>query len=152
MNIRPYEDKDLEIVLTLHQKAMEVIGAYKGDGEWDNDLKNIERVYLENNGDFLIGEVNGNIVAMGAYKKSEDGYAEVKRMRVFPEYQGYGYGSEILRNLENSARKKGYKGFILETSIIQTAAQNLYKKFGFKEFMRETIDGFECIWFKKDFK
>jgi hypothetical protein len=38
-----------------------------GNGPWDDDLHAIEKVYLANRGEFLIGVVEGEVVAMGAF-------------------------------------------------------------------------------------
>lgn len=136
----------------LHKRPMqEVFGAYKGDGPWDDDLRDIEGCYLNDSGIFVVGEFEGKIVAMGAYKKSADGYAEIKRMRVYPEHQGKGFGREILCHLERCARENGYKGFILETSVYLYRAQKLYTAHGFVEIKREAIDGLDCIWYVKEF-
>lgn len=149
--IREFENKDIEDVLKLHVEAMKFIGAYKGDGEWDDDLRNIKEIYSGNAGAFLVGELEGEIVAMGAFKKSKDYMAEVKRMRVSPLFQGNGFGRMIYGELEVRAQNIGYKGFHLETSEIQKSAQKLYERSGFKEIRRELIDGFSCIIYEKLF-
>lgn len=130
---------------------MQHVGAYKGDGPWDDDLRDIQNVYLHNNGEFLVGECEGCLIAMGAFRKSENGLAEIKRMRVHPDFQGRGYGRLILEKLEAAAKALGYTGFHLETSELQIAAQKLYRKNGFIETGRTVIDGFNCILFEKRF-
>ena len=149
--IRDYEPKDYDQVMRLHVEAMEFAGVYKGDGPWEDDLKDIVNTYRKNNGVFLVGELDGKIIAMGAFKKSGDLLAEVKRMRVSPNLQGKGYGQMILECLEERARKMGYAGFHLETSEAQTAAHGLYGRNGFSEAGRTVIDGYKCILFEKRF-
>jgi ribosomal protein S18 acetylase RimI-like enzyme len=146
--VREYKNTDITEVLVLYREAMEIIGAYKGDGKWDDDLKDIEGHYKNNGGIFLIGEVNNKIAAMGAVRKIDDETGEVKRMRTKPELQGRGFGGIILEELITEAKKLGYKELILETSEKQIAALSLYRSRGFIEFKREIIDGFNCIWFK----
>jgi ribosomal protein S18 acetylase RimI-like enzyme len=68
-------------------------------------------------------------------------------MRTYPEHQGKGYGRKIMAELVRRAKEYGYKTLILETSDRQNVAINLYKSAGFREERRETIDGFNCIWF-----
>jgi ribosomal protein S18 acetylase RimI-like enzyme len=134
LNIRNYQACDYDQVMELHILALQQVGAYKGDGPWDDDLNAIEQVYLNNHGAFLVGELEGQIVAMGAFKKSEQGFAEVKRMR-----------------LESLAKELGYIGLHLETSERQVVAQKLYRKHGFQEVGRMVIDGLNCILFEKKF-
>jgi len=121
--IRPYKTEDQAEILNLHHVALEVIGAFKGDGHWDSDLNQIEKVYNGMDSIFLVGEENGRILAMGAFKKSGETVAELKRMRVLPEYQSKGYGRKMYYELENIAKTMGYSKFHLETSVLQIPAQ-----------------------------
>jgi GNAT superfamily N-acetyltransferase len=148
LNIRIYENKDLNQVLDLHKKAMEAINVYKGEGSWDDDLKDIEKHYNNNFGVFLVGEIKNKIVAMGAIRRIDNNIAEIKRMRTDPDKQGNGYGKLILNELIKIAKKYNYKELILETSDKQLKAKKLYTNSGFQEFKNEIIDGFNCTWFR----
>lgn len=139
-------------MMELHVVAMKQVGAYKGEGPWNDDLIDIENHYLNAGGDFLVGEIDGTIVAMGAFRKDRDGFAEVKRMRVDPDFQGRCYGKQILKELEKRARVSGYKGFILETSEVQKSARALYQQDGFVPIRDEIIDGYACTWYRKIFR
>jgi len=149
LEVRRYSKADHAEVLRIHVLAMETAGAYKGPGPWDEDLERIEETYLDGSGEFLIGRLEGRLVAMGAFKKSDPGSAEIKRMRVHPESQGRGFGRRILEELERRARSLGYRRLHLETSVVQIAAQGLYRGAGFLEAGREMIDGWECLLFEK---
>lgn len=127
MIIKQYENIYLQAVLSLHKTAMEHVGAYKGDGPWDDDLRDIQKNYLDSNGEFLIVFDNDILVGMGAFRKINTQEAEIKRMRVLPLYQGKGIGKTILTKLERSALNKGYSALLLETSDKQIAANVLYK-------------------------
>ena len=132
MNIRLYRDTDYDAVWELHILALQDTGAYLGPGPWEDDLHHILEVYLDK-GVFLVGEVDGQIVAMGAFRKISDERAEIKRMRVHPAYQRCGYGQMIMQELETRALAMGYTILFLDTSTVQIAAQNFYRKNGFKE-------------------
>ena len=135
--LRRYTSADQEAVEHLHVSVMKQTGAYLGRGPWDDDVYAIEKVYLENQGEFLIGEYDGQLVAMGALKRTSAVRAEVKRMRVHPGYQRRGYGQLILDELESRARALGYQTLHLDTSVLQIAAQRLYEKNGFREVGRD---------------
>jgi len=137
--LRRYTPADQEAVERLHVFAMKQTGAYLGRGPWDDDVYAIEEVYLKNQGEFLIGECDGLFVAMGALKRTSPERAEIKRMRVLPEYQGRGYGQFILDELEARARALGYQTLHLDTSILQIPAQRLYEKNGFREVGRDSF-------------
>jgi GNAT superfamily N-acetyltransferase len=136
--LRRYTSSDQEVVEHLHVSAMQQTGAYLGRGPWDDDVYAIEEAYLKNRGEFLIGECDGLVVAMGALKRTSRQHAEIKRMRVAPEYQGRGYGQRILEALEGRARALGYQILHLDTSLLQIPAQKLYEKNGFREVGRAT--------------
>ncbi|GCE24150.1 GNAT family N-acetyltransferase [Dictyobacter kobayashii] len=136
--LRRYTPADQQAVEHLHVSAIQQTGAYLGRGPWDDDVYAIEDTYLQNGGEFLIGECDGQFVAMGALKRTSPQRAEIKRMRVSPAYQGHGYGQRILDELEARARVLGYQTLHLDTSILQIPAQKLYEKNGFHEVGRDT--------------
>ncbi len=149
LEIRRYQAGDYDEVWDLHILGLQRVGAYLGDGPWDNDLRHIEDAYLQNRGDFLIGTIDGRIVAMGAFRRTSDERAEIKRMRVYPDFQGQGYGQIILDELERRAKTAGYTILHLDTSVVQIAAQKLYLKNGYRETGREIRGVLECILFEK---
>ena len=56
----------------------------------------------------------------------------MKRMFVYPEFQGKRIGRALAEHLLREARKIGYQTVLLDTSFRQIEAQSLYKKLGFK--------------------
>jgi len=54
---------------------------------------------------------------MGALKKKSDTAAQIKRMRVLPDFQRKGYGQLILDSLEIKARKLGFTELYLDTLL-----------------------------------
>ena len=149
LQFRQYQSSDAEAVRELHILGLEQMGAYFGEGPWDADLNQIEQVYLQNQGEFLVGLEDGRLIAMGALQKTSEGLAEIKRMRVHPDYQGRGIGQLILSRLEEKARELGYTRLHLDTSTKQLAAQHLYQKNGFYEVRRALIRGLDLIFFEK---
>ena len=147
--LRRYKPSDMEAVEYLHVYAIQQTGAYLGRGPWDDDVYNIEEAYLNNKGEFLIGEWDGNFVAMGALRHTSSESAEIKRMRIHPDYQGRGFGRLILTELIARARVLGYKTLHLHTSVLQVPAQKLYEKNGFREVGRDIHQNLEVILYEK---
>ena len=143
--LRRYQPTDKEAVAHLHVYAIQQTGAYLGRGPWDDDVYEIEKVYLNNQGEFLIGEWDGAFVAMGALRRTNSERAEIKRMRVHPDYQG----QLILTELIAHARALSYKTLHLDTSVLQVPAQKLYEKNGFHEVGRELLRNLEVILYEK---
>lgn len=151
LTIRRYEEADYDEVWALHNLALHSVGAHAGNGPWDDDLHDVGSVYLDNRGEFTVGVVDGQIVAMGGLKRRTDYCAEIVRMRVHPDFQRRGFGHALLGVLETRARELGYRSLRLDTTVQQVAAQRLYQKHGFREIGRATIAGFDCILYEKTF-
>ena len=147
--LRRYTPEDMDAVEFLHVFAAQKVGAYLGRGPWDDDIYAIEKHYLDNDGEFLLGEIEGCLVAMGAFRRTSPMRAEIKYMRVHPDYQGQGLGQRILSELEARARARGYTILHLHTSTVQIAAQKLYEKYGFREVERGVFQGFQTIAYEK---
>jgi len=86
-------------------------------------------------------EVDGKVAGMGALRKLEEGVGEIKRMYNRPEYQGKGYGKQMVAKLLDKARELGYHTVRLDTANFLEAAIHVYKAAGFKE--REKYPGTE---------
>jgi len=148
--IRRYRDGDHDAVWELHNLALRAVGAHAGNGVWDDDLHHVSEVYLDGRGEFLVGLLDGRIVAMAALRWHEDATAEVKRMRVHPDVQRRGFGRLLLRRLEERAIELGYRRMVLDTTERQVAAIALYRSEGFVESGRGEVWGFPCIFFAKE--
>lgn len=150
LRIRSYKPSDNSVVWELHLLglAQNGIQADRNDS-WGQDLNNIEKIYLKG-GVFLVGEYQGELVAMGAFKRINEKTAEIKRMRVNPSYQGKGFGQAILTELEERAKKMGYKKMILDTSKKWLKARKLYEKNGYKKVGQKFISKrYHAIYYEK---
>lgn len=80
---------------------------------------------------FVVGRLGGQPVACGALRPVEPDVAEVKRMYVEPGFRGRGLSRRILAELEEYARRFGYRRVWLETGIRQPEAIRLYESAGY---------------------
>jgi ribosomal protein S18 acetylase RimI-like enzyme len=141
LKIRRYQPQDKEIVKELHYagivQMVELIPEANritppaGDEPFDSDLDDIERVYIENRGDFLVGTENGEIVVIGALRYYMDDCGELKRLRVRRDRQRRGLGQAMIAGLVSRAKELGYKELILDTLPDNLPAQRLFEKCGF---------------------
>lgn len=99
--LRRYEQKDHDAVCVLHRAALGCAGADDGHGPSDDDLHQIEAVYVRAGGEFLVGEVGGAIVAMGPLRRTGPERGEIRRMRVAPTHQPQGFGRHSKTNAAN---------------------------------------------------
>ena len=150
LHIRRYAPGDKHAVRRLHDDALNEVGAHLGRGLWDEDLDEIEGFYLKSGGEFLVGVLDGEVVAMGALRRISRETAEIKRMRVKPGLQGRGYGQTLLDALHRCAAELGYSTLRLDTTMQQRAARRLYIKNGYREVRRGSIGPFECVFYERD--
>jgi GNAT superfamily N-acetyltransferase len=144
-----FQGADQHSVWELHRLGLAGTHADLGHGPWDDDLRSIPAAYLDTGGEFLVGTVNGRVVAMGALRHITDSVAELKRMRVHPRFQRRGFGRLILASLEDRARELGYTKLTLDAGIVLTAAQRLYQSAGYREVGRGRIGAVDVIYFEK---
>jgi ribosomal protein S18 acetylase RimI-like enzyme len=149
LELRRFEAADPRVVRELHDLALTDAGAHLGRGPRDDDLDSIPATYLDDGGEFLVGLCDGRLVAMGALRHITDAVAELKRMRVHPAYQRRGFGRLMLTRLEDRARELGYRRLRLDTTVMQTAAQRLYRSAGYREVGRGQLAGAEVVYFEK---
>jgi len=150
LHIRRYEPGDKRAVRRLHDEALNEVGAHLGSGGWDDDLDEIESVYLDCGGEFLVGILDGEVIAMGALMRISPRKAGLTRMRVRPGLQGRGYGQAVLDALHRRAAELGYSTLRLDTTVQQRSAQRLYLKNGYTETGQGTIGPFDCIFYERE--
>ena len=149
LELRRYEERDAATVWRLHEDGLRQMNAHAGHGSWDDDLRSVRASYLEDDGEFLVGIIESEVVAMGALRRVSATVAEVKRMRVDIRFQRQGFGRTILRRLEERARELGYRTLRLDTTVGQVPAQHLYRSSGYREVGRAHLGGQELILFER---
>lgn len=161
--LRQYEPGDEEAVWDLHERALRDIGAYdEAFAHLDTDLRAVESEYLDAGGEFLVGELRASdttseLVALGAiqptsavdHHETDVDAAVVRRMRVAPEHQRQGYGSQILRELEASAADLGFERLVLDTTPDQASAIALYESVGYEVQYRESTPAGEMVFYER---
>jgi GNAT superfamily N-acetyltransferase len=80
---------------------------------------------------FFVLRVDGAPAGCGGVKIYEEGYGEIKRMFVRPQFRGAGLSKIMLAYLEGYTREQGLGLLRLETGIHQREAIALYERMGF---------------------
>jgi GNAT superfamily N-acetyltransferase len=175
---RRYDPGDADAVWELHEWAMAGTATDPADIPGTDDLRAVERVYLDAGGEFLVGVLDGDpaavtptgsdrrppatadgtLVAMGGLVPSEGGHddertvagaAELHRMRVAPTHQRRGYGRTLLNALEERARALGFERLLATTARTQPAAVSFYPAVGYEQVGESTVAGYELVHFEK---
>jgi ribosomal protein S18 acetylase RimI-like enzyme len=144
LDIRRARPTDTDRLRELHHVAMLSADEYVADAP-DEDLQDLESHYYDRDGEFLVGTLDGTIVAMGAYappgevcRADASGRTmELCRMRVDPSHQRRGFGRQVYTVLERRARKAGVETLVLNTGRSQRRAQEFYERIGFERVRTE---------------
>lgn len=141
MELRPYRQSDHEQVASLHELSPREAGDHQGDGQLDDDLRDIAAAYTADGGEFWVGEIDGTIAATGAFRQTPSETAEITRLRVASGYRGRGFGRLMLDKLEERAKELGYVLLHLETPEGEEAARKLFDRAGYSMHERRVVDG-----------
>ncbi len=92
---------------------------------------------------FLVAEVDGEPAGCGAWRRhvegdtpadgtpDDDAVAEVKRVYVVPAWRRRGLAQVLVAELEGTARRAGYRSFVLNSGDRQPEALALYGALGY---------------------
>lgn len=132
LGVRRYRPPDAAAVWAVHEAAFRASPLpFVEDAPADADLRAIVTEYLDG-GEFVVGELCDEVVAVGGFQPVDGCTVEIRRMRVHPEYQRRGFGRQILRSLEERARDRGFQRAALETVDRLEAALSLYREAGYE--------------------
>lgn len=81
---------------------------------------------------FFVMRQGENSAGCGGVQLFGTEYGEIKRMYIRPHFRGLGLGKLMLDHLADYARQQGLSVLRLETGIHQTAAIQLYQRYGFQ--------------------
>jgi ribosomal protein S18 acetylase RimI-like enzyme len=153
--IRKYKSSDKEEVKKLYELASIYSEIGYRSGPWEHDFDDMEGEYF-NGGEFLVGAIDNEIVAIGGFRKISDSMGQIRRMRTHPNYRRKGYAQQIILSLEEVAKQNNIKELRLKTSKQQKMAQSFYEKNGYvkmnteKEYYNEGGGNtFEVVWYNK---
>ena len=85
--------KELYVLASIHSEI-----GYRS-GPWEADFDDIEGHYF-NGGEFIVGLIGDEIVALGGYRKMSNSLGQIRRMRVHPDQRRKGYAQQIIKKLE----------------------------------------------------
>ena len=86
--------------------------------------------FEEAGGYFVIARDGDRAVGCGAFRPVGAGCAEIKRMFVRAGARRRGLARQILRHLEDEARRRGFRSLVLETGCDNSEAIALYEAEG----------------------
>jgi DNA-binding MarR family transcriptional regulator len=100
-------------------------------------------------GRFLLGRVDGRVVACGGVRRLTRTRAEIKRMWVDDAWRGCGLGGRMLTALERAAYDLGYGEVYLDTNATLLEAIAMYERAGYRHIERYNDNPYAQAWFAK---
>ena len=125
MEIRPYLDSDELAVVALWQ-------ACHLTRPWNDPRKDIARKLTVQRELFLVGEVDGNVIAsvMGGY---EGHRGWINYLAVHPDFRRRRYGEAMMRHLERRLLEFGCPKINLQVRTTNTAVLEFYRRIGYAQ-------------------
>ncbi len=123
MLVRPYRTDDEESLVSLWQVCELTV-------PWNNPHKDIARKLQVQPELFLVGILDSRLIAtvMGGY----DGHRGwINYLAVHPDFQGNGYGQEIMNSVETALREIGCPKINLQIRTGNDKIAYFYQKLGF---------------------
>ena len=151
MQLVRYRSNYFESILELHRDAKDNLGLAIGINQHDEeaDLRAIQQIYINSGGEFLIGLLDGVVIAMGGFQRTSDNSVELRRMRIRRDLQEQGYGSQLLKELERLAFQSGIHILSFETAKARPLTLEFYRKHGYQETGSGFYGEVETIHFRK---
>lgn len=125
IDVTPYDHPDA--VALIAEVQQEYVVRYGGEDATPVDPAE----FAPPHGLFLVAYVDGSPAACGGWRAHETD-VELKRMYVTPAFRGRGLARAVLKALEETAAKAGYRRVILETGSKQPEAIALYESSGYE--------------------
>ncbi len=118
--IRPFEPRDSSDIIRIDAESFKT----------QNPTYDLF-VYLAYGSEIIVADIGAMVVGyvVLVYREEE---AKIMSIAVKKEFRRRGIGKMLLREAIKKAREKGAKRLLLEVRVSNIAAQELYKKFGFR--------------------
>jgi ribosomal protein S18 acetylase RimI-like enzyme len=147
MLIRQFEAKDQIPVKVLIQAGLREY-FYFIDETLNPDLDDITLSF--NDGCFLVGEIDGQLVATGGYKPYDNKTLKMERVSVHSKFRRHGLASQLFTALISEAKKASYKRVVLETTSDWQGAIDFWLRNGFRITHVDDSGEWSETWFERE--
>jgi putative acetyltransferase len=116
-----------------HREDLELIERYFDAAAFENELASLPGKYAPPRGALLLATHEGSPAGCVALREIDADACEMKRMFVYPQFQGKGVGRALAAAVLGASRSIGYRSMLLDTSVRQSEAIALYRRLGFRD-------------------
>ena len=137
MRIEKAKFEDLDEILKLQYLAYQSEADFFGTRDIPPLKQTIDEVIEEYNDGLILKMVDDDNVILGSVRaKDVEGSVYIGKLMIHPDYRCKGYGSRLLKEVEECYPGKRYELF---TSTRSADNIRLYQKNGYKEFNQEPV-------------
>ncbi|MDP7071067.1 MAG: GNAT family N-acetyltransferase [Phycisphaerales bacterium] len=146
--IRHATDQDIPVLRELFEA-----GVYEGQvhiNDTGADIEQLTEAYFSEaaQGCFWVAATGTEIAGMIGVQRLDDSVAEMRRLRVRPQFRRQGIASALLEHAIRFCRERDYLKVVLDVRVERQPAIQLFEKFGFylsrvrEQDGRRTLDFF----------
>lgn len=116
------------------------------------DIMHLPDAYLTEDGasGFWVAILEDDVIGMIGVQRTSDDSADIRRLRVRPQYRRRGVGSRLLETAIDFCREQGYLKVVLDVRVERAPAVAMFQKFGFTHAADRHADGRQTIDFYLD--
>ncbi len=129
-----------------------LIEGYIADNDTGADIDNIDEAYFSDEGHsaLWVASYEDDIIGMVGVQKTSDHEAEIRRLRVRPDFRRLGLGTKLMEQALTFCQHHSYLKVTLDVRIERAPAIALFEKFGFSLNRSREINGRRTLDFYLD--
>jgi len=149
LTLRSYEERDQSAVEHLFTNGL--LAGQIDENDTAADIDNIRATYFaDTHNHFWVAELDGQVIGMIGVAHEERITAEIRRLRVAPEWQESPLPAKLMQTAIEHCRRHGFVKVVLDTRIARAAALELFTKLGFQHTRTKSHHGREALEFYLD--
>ncbi|MCY3998951.1 MAG: GNAT family N-acetyltransferase [Flavobacteriaceae bacterium] len=130
MSIVPYQEKYHQAFIDLNMHWLEKY--FEAELYDKKQLTQCQKMIIDPGGCIFIGIVENKPIGTYALVKIDQQTTEFSKMAIDVNYQGNGFGKQLMEHSIGTAKKMNFQKLVLYTHCRLERAIHIYKKFGFQ--------------------
>jgi len=150
VNVRQASSEDLPSLRELFESGL--LEGQVPENDTGADIENLQAAYFADEGrsGFWVSEYQGRVIGMVGVQNHADNVAEIRRLRVHPDFRRRGVGTQLMQQAVEFCRDLGYLKVILDTRVEREPAIKMFENFGFQHARTREMNGRRLIDFYLD--